>query len=192
MEYVNLGNTGVRVSRICLGMMSFGNDSDRPWALAEDAAEPIVKAAAEGCITFYDTADTYSKGASEVATGRLLRKLPGWIRDGFCRLLTAGTPSLPVADPATLPALQGVPAGRIISWALLRAVPKRRSRRSRDEPGLPRDKCLGASSETAGEKFRVARRSRARFLSFSAKQFERFVADPTSEPSRRALNRPPE
>ena len=74
MEYVNLGTTGVRVSRICLGMMSFGNDSDRPWVLAEDAAEPIVKAAAEGGITFYDTADTYSKGASEVATGRLLRK----------------------------------------------------------------------------------------------------------------------
>ena len=74
MEYVNLGTTGVRVSRICLGMMSFGNDSDRPWVLAEDAAEPIVKAAAEGGITFYDTADTYSKGASEVATGRLLPK----------------------------------------------------------------------------------------------------------------------
>jgi aryl-alcohol dehydrogenase-like predicted oxidoreductase len=74
MEYVNLGTTGVRVSRICLGMMSFGNDSDRPWVLAEDAAEPIVKAAAEGGITFYDTADTYSGGASEVATGRLLPK----------------------------------------------------------------------------------------------------------------------
>jgi aryl-alcohol dehydrogenase-like predicted oxidoreductase len=74
VKYVNLGSTGLRVSRVCLGMMSYGNDSDRPWVLDEDAAEPIVKAAADGGITFYDTADVYSGGASEVATGRLLPK----------------------------------------------------------------------------------------------------------------------
>jgi 1-deoxyxylulose-5-phosphate synthase len=74
VKYVNLGATGVRVSRVCLGMMSYGNDSERPWVLDEDAAEPIVKAAVEGGITFFDTADTYSRGASEVATGRLLQK----------------------------------------------------------------------------------------------------------------------
>ena len=74
MKYVNLGTTGLRVSRVCLGMMSYGNGSDRPWVLDEDAAEPIVKAAADGGITFYDTADVYSGGASEVATGRLLPK----------------------------------------------------------------------------------------------------------------------
>jgi len=74
MKYVNLGQTGLRVSRICLGMMSYGNGSDRPWVLDEDAAEPIVKAAVEGGITFFDTADVYSGGASEVATGRLLGK----------------------------------------------------------------------------------------------------------------------
>ena len=72
MEYVNLGRTGLRVSRVCLGMMSYGNDSERPWVLDEDAAEPIVRAAVEGGITFFDTADTYSAGASEVATGRIL------------------------------------------------------------------------------------------------------------------------
>jgi aryl-alcohol dehydrogenase-like predicted oxidoreductase len=55
-------------------MMSFGNDSERPWVLDESAAEPIVRAAVEGGITFFDTADTYSAGASEVATGRLLSK----------------------------------------------------------------------------------------------------------------------
>jgi aryl-alcohol dehydrogenase-like predicted oxidoreductase len=77
MKYVNLGTTGLRVSRVCLGMMSYGNDSDRPWVLDEDAAEPIVKAAADGGITFYDTADAYSGGASEVATGRLLPKFFG-------------------------------------------------------------------------------------------------------------------
>src|SRR5215472_9600075 len=75
MKYVNLGSTGLRVSRVCLGMMSYGNNSERPWVLDETAAEPIVKAAADGGINFYDTADTYSRGASEVATGRLLGKL---------------------------------------------------------------------------------------------------------------------
>jgi 1-deoxyxylulose-5-phosphate synthase len=74
MRYVNLGSTGLRVSRICLGMMSYGSHSDRPWALDEAAAEPIVRAAAEGGITFFDTADAYNGGASEVATGRLLAK----------------------------------------------------------------------------------------------------------------------
>ncbi len=74
MEYVNLGKTGLRVSRVCLGMMSFGNDSDRAWVLDEEHAEPIVRAAVEGGVTFFDTADAYSAGASEVATGRLLPK----------------------------------------------------------------------------------------------------------------------
>ena len=62
MEYVNLGATGLRVSRICLGMMSYGNNSERPWVLDEDAAEPIVRAAADGGVNFYDTADVYSAG----------------------------------------------------------------------------------------------------------------------------------
>ncbi|HEX4778185.1 MAG TPA: aldo/keto reductase [Acidimicrobiia bacterium] len=74
MDSVNLGATGMRVSRVCLGMMSFGNDSDRPWVLDEDAAEPIVRRAVEGGIFFFDTANAYSNGASEVATGKLVRK----------------------------------------------------------------------------------------------------------------------
>jgi aryl-alcohol dehydrogenase-like predicted oxidoreductase len=74
MEYVNRGATGMRVSRVCLGMMSFGNNSERPWVLDEDAAEPIVRAAADGGVIFFDTANVYSAGASEVATGRLLGK----------------------------------------------------------------------------------------------------------------------
>jgi aryl-alcohol dehydrogenase-like predicted oxidoreductase len=75
VKYVNLGSTGLRVSRVCLGMMSYGNGSERPWVLDEDAAEPIVKAAADGGVTFFDTADAYSGGASEIATGRLLAKM---------------------------------------------------------------------------------------------------------------------
>ena len=74
MNYTNLGTSGLRVSRVCLGMMGFGNDSDRPWVIDEDAAEPIVRAAVEGGVTFFDTADAYSGGASEVATGRLVPK----------------------------------------------------------------------------------------------------------------------
>src|ERR1700736_4284979 len=75
MRYANLGRTGLRVSRVCLGMMSFGNDSERPWVLDETAAEPIVKAAVDGAVTFFDTADTYSNGVTEEITGRLLARL---------------------------------------------------------------------------------------------------------------------
>jgi 1-deoxyxylulose-5-phosphate synthase len=77
MEYVNLGNTGLRVSRLCLGMMSFGKHESREWALDEAAAEPIVRRAAEGGIIFFDTADVYNGGQSEIVTGRVLRKLFG-------------------------------------------------------------------------------------------------------------------
>ena len=72
MQYVNLGTTGLRVSRVCLGMMSFGANADRRWALAEAEAEPIVRRAVEGGITFFDTADVYNGGESEVVTGRVL------------------------------------------------------------------------------------------------------------------------
>jgi 1-deoxyxylulose-5-phosphate synthase len=77
MEYVNLGRTGLRVSRVCLGMMSYGKHESREWALEERDAEPIVRRAVEGGITFFDTADVYNGGQSEVITGRLMRKLFG-------------------------------------------------------------------------------------------------------------------
>jgi 1-deoxyxylulose-5-phosphate synthase len=75
MEYVKLGRTGLRVSRICLGMMSYGASDERPWALDEAAAEPIVRRAVESGIVFFDTADVYNGGQSEVVTGRLLKQL---------------------------------------------------------------------------------------------------------------------
>jgi aryl-alcohol dehydrogenase-like predicted oxidoreductase len=77
MDYVNLGATGLRVSRICLGMMSYGPHESRRWAIDEAAAEPIVRRAVEGGIVFFDTADVYNGGQSEVITGRLLAKLFG-------------------------------------------------------------------------------------------------------------------
>jgi aryl-alcohol dehydrogenase-like predicted oxidoreductase len=77
MNYINLGSTGLRVSRLCLGMMSFGKHDSRPWALDEAGAEPIIRRAVEGGITFFDTADVYNGGQSEVVTGRVLPKLFG-------------------------------------------------------------------------------------------------------------------
>ena len=74
MDFTYLGATGLRVSRICLGMMSYGSSKWRPWVLDEPDAEPIVRAAIEGGITFFDTADMYSLGASEEVTGRLVAK----------------------------------------------------------------------------------------------------------------------
>lgn len=75
MRYVRLGSSGLKVSRICLGMMSYGDPASRAWFLSEDAGEPIVRRAVEAGVTFFDTADAYSDGVSEEITGRLLRKL---------------------------------------------------------------------------------------------------------------------
>ncbi|HEY2519001.1 MAG TPA: aldo/keto reductase [Streptosporangiaceae bacterium] len=74
MEYVNLGGCGLKVSRIGLGMMSYGDPAAQRWALDEDGAEPIVRHAVEAGVTFFDTADMYSDGVSEQVTGRLLGK----------------------------------------------------------------------------------------------------------------------
>jgi aryl-alcohol dehydrogenase-like predicted oxidoreductase len=81
VDYAKLGSAGMKVSRICLGMMSYGSQAERAWHLDEAAAEPIVKAAADGGITFFDTADTYSDGVSEQITGRLLGRLFGHRED---------------------------------------------------------------------------------------------------------------
>jgi aryl-alcohol dehydrogenase-like predicted oxidoreductase len=75
MEYVPLGSSALKVSRICLGMMSYGDPGSRAWMLPEEAAEPIVRRAVEAGVTFFDTADMYSNGLSEEITGRLLGKL---------------------------------------------------------------------------------------------------------------------
>ena len=75
MRYVNLGDTGLRVSRVCLGMMSFGTHPERPWALSEADSKPIIRRAVEGGITFFDTADVYNGGQSEVITGNVLSRL---------------------------------------------------------------------------------------------------------------------
>jgi aryl-alcohol dehydrogenase (NADP+) len=74
MEYVNLGTTGVKVSRLALGMMTYGSKSWREWILEWDDAEPIIKQAFQAGINFLDTADVYSLGVSEEITGRAVKE----------------------------------------------------------------------------------------------------------------------
>jgi aryl-alcohol dehydrogenase-like predicted oxidoreductase len=74
MQYTNLGKSGLKVSRLCLGMMSYGTSKWRPWVLDEDASRPFIRKALDAGINFFDTADMYSKGASEELTGKFLRE----------------------------------------------------------------------------------------------------------------------
>ena len=72
MDYVNLGRTGLRVSRLCLGTMTFGSTAWRPWILPEDASRPFIRRALDAGVNFFDTADMYSRGVSEEIVGRAL------------------------------------------------------------------------------------------------------------------------
>ncbi len=75
MQYTSLGHTGLQVSRLCLGCMSYGTPAWRDWVLDETASEPFYKQALDAGINFFDTADMYSDGVSEEVTGRVLKKL---------------------------------------------------------------------------------------------------------------------
>jgi len=158
MEYVNLGKTGMRVSRICLGMMSFGNDSEREWVLDEDAAEPIVRAAVEGGVTFFDTADTYSGGASEVATGRLVGKM--LTRD-----------EVVIATKVFMPVTPGENGGGLSRKHILSAIDASLSRLGMDyvdlyqihrwDPRTPIEETMGALHD-------VVRAGKARYIGASS------------------------
>ncbi len=73
MNYITLGRTGLKVSRLCLGMMTYGDPAWRAWVLPEEASRPFVKRALEAGINFFDTADMYSLGVSEEILGRAIR-----------------------------------------------------------------------------------------------------------------------
>src|SRR5215469_12848941 len=73
MNYVRLGQTGVRVSPLCLGMMTYGSKKWREWVLDEEEARPFIKRALDAGINFFDTADVYSEGVSEEITGRAMK-----------------------------------------------------------------------------------------------------------------------
>lgn len=77
MEYTNLGSTGLKVSRLCLGAMTYGSKKWREWVLEEEASRPFIKRALELGINFFDTADMYSVGVSEEILGRALKDFGG-------------------------------------------------------------------------------------------------------------------
>jgi aryl-alcohol dehydrogenase-like predicted oxidoreductase len=82
MQYANLGSTGLKVSRLCLGAMTYGSSKWRPWVLDEEASRPLIKQALEAGINFFDTADMYSLGVSEEVLGRALKDF-GPARDRY-------------------------------------------------------------------------------------------------------------
>jgi 1-deoxyxylulose-5-phosphate synthase len=75
MQYVALGRSGLKVSRLCLGMMSYGSSAWRPWVLNEGESRPFIQRAVERGINFFDTSDMYSKGVSEQFLGRAIKEL---------------------------------------------------------------------------------------------------------------------
>lgn len=75
MQHVRLGNSGLKVSRLCLGCMTYGDPAWRPWVLDEERARPFIREALEAGIDFFDSADIYSTGESERILGRALRDL---------------------------------------------------------------------------------------------------------------------
>jgi len=77
MDHVNLGTTGVKVSRLCLGMMTYGSSQWREWVLDEETSKPLIRRAVEAGVNFFDTADIYSLGVSEEITGRALKEFAG-------------------------------------------------------------------------------------------------------------------
>jgi aryl-alcohol dehydrogenase-like predicted oxidoreductase len=94
MQYTRLGSTGLKVSRLCLGAMTYGSKQWRPWVLSEEEARPFIKRAIELGINFFDTADMYSVGASEEVLGRALKDFgPG--RD---RTMIATKVFYPISD----------------------------------------------------------------------------------------------
>ena len=94
MEYTRLGSTGMKVSRLCLGAMTYGSKQWRPWVLSEEESRPFIRRAIELGINFFDTADMYSVGASEEVLGRALKDFgPG--RD---RIMIATKVFYPVSD----------------------------------------------------------------------------------------------
>ena len=112
MEYVNLGHSGLKVSPLCLGCMSYGDTSKGwhgDWVLSEDESRPFIREAVEAGINFFDTANMYSLGASEEVIGRLLPEF-------------ARRDEIVVATKAFLPWRQAPNAGGLSRKALIQAV----------------------------------------------------------------------
>src|SRR5271157_1033317 len=96
MQYTYPGRTGVKVSRLCLGCMSYGDPEWRPWVLDEKAAMPFFRKAVEAGINFPDTADVYSLRASEEITGKALREYARLEQVVIAWLLSKSVVSAPI------------------------------------------------------------------------------------------------
>lgn len=122
MDYVNLGPSGLKVSRLCLGCMSYGDTSKGwhgDWVLSKDESRPFIREAVEAGINFFDTANMYSRGASEEVIGRLLPEF-------------ARRDEIVVATKAFLPWQQAPNAGGLSRKALMQAVDDSLSRLGMD------------------------------------------------------------
>jgi aryl-alcohol dehydrogenase (NADP+) len=170
MDYVNLGASGLKVSRVCLGCLTFGSKAWRPWVLEDAEALPLIKRALDAGVNFFDTADFYSLGASEEVLGRALKAL-GIPRH---RIVISTKVGLPVGDD---------PNARGLSRKHIRHAIENSLRRlgvdyvdlyqiHRFDAGTPMDEALGALND-------VVRAGQALYVgasSMHAWQFARLLA----------------
>src|SRR5712691_6612671 len=169
MDYVRLGNCGLKVSRIGLGAMTYGTPEWRPWVLDEDASRPFIARALERGITFFDTADMYSRGASEQVLGRALKDF-------------AARDQVVVATKAFYPVADGPNNGGLSRKHLLTAIDDSLQRLGTDyvdlyqihrfDPGTPIEETLDALHD-------IVKAGKARYIGASsmfAWQFMKMLA----------------
>jgi aryl-alcohol dehydrogenase (NADP+) len=158
MQYTNLGRTGLKVSRLCLGAMTYGTPRWRPWVLDEEASRPFIRRALELGITFFDTANMYSRGVSEEVLGRALRD--------FTR-----RESVVIATKVFFPMGPGLNEGGLSRVHILRAIDESLRRLGTDyvdlyqihrwDPSTPIEETLEALDE-------VVRSGKARYIGASS------------------------
>ena len=162
MKYTNLGRSGLKVSRICLGMMTYGDPKWRPWVLTEEAGRPFVKRALEAGINFFDTADMYSLGVTRSRSSAA----PFVISPSADRVVIATKAYYPMSDDPNDRGLSrkhllSAVDGRSSGWApttststrsiagIRRRPSRRRCARSTTSSARARSRYIGASSMAA-------------------------------------------
>ena len=170
MDYVRLGGTGLKVSRICLGCMTYGAPSWRDWVLDEEKSRPFLRRALEAGINFFDTADIYSLGASEEVLGRALKDF------------ASGRESVVLATKAYFPLTDGPNQGGLSAKHILAAIDASLTRLKTDyvdlyqihrfDPDTPMEETVEALNQ-------VVRAGKARYVGASsmyAWQFAKYLA----------------
>ncbi|MBU9651202.1 aldo/keto reductase [Burkholderia multivorans] len=167
MQYVNLGRTGLKVSRLCLGCMSYGEPTrlPQPWSLDEEASRPFFRQALEAGINFFDTANIYSGGSSEEITGRALRDM-------------ARREEIVVATKAFFPWRNSPNTGFLSRKALFQSIDDSLKRLGMDyvdlyqihrfDPGTPIEETMEALHD-------IVKAGKARYLGASSMQAWRFA-----------------